>query len=252
MPQINFAAVPSEVSVTEARINELSASAVETAAAFTRRIESLFATYAEAQNRFNSESASFVEGADPQSRSIAQRLAKQTLAQKVIKYRRALVESSANGRGELLAKLKALADEADAISAVCASPASMLGRTALGEPRKTQLIQQLQDAGPTELETAARMAIYSNDVVLAAAIAVVCDRRPRDRRPFSVAEFAQRVMGPVFDEANRKLEGVRLAYRTAIAADLEFQRGAPSTLTNISLGLSRRAAAQAAGNTSEA
>lgn len=248
MPQVNFAAVPSGVSVTEARINELSFTAGKTAAAFSRKLESLAGTYAEARDRYSRDAQGLIDSAtDPETRSAAQNLAKRRLAQQVVSFRRTLVESSQADRAAVLARLKALADEAEAISAVCASATMMLGRVALGEPRKTQLIEQLEEAGPTELETAARMAIMSNDVVLAAAIAVVIDRRPRDRRPFAVGDFAQRVLGQVFEDANRKLQGVALAYRTAHAANLEFERGAPDPLTNLSLSLARRAAAEAEG-----
>lgn len=244
MPQVNFAAVPSDVTVSQARINELSTSAAETGAAFARKIESLTGTYAEARDRYSRDADALVESApDPESRTQARQLAKRRLAQQVVSFRRTLIESSASDRGAILERLKALSEEADAISAVCASPSQMLGRVALGESRKTQLIQQLEEAGPTEIETAARIAIMSGDMVLAAAIAVVVDRRPRDRRPFSVADFAQRVMGPEFDEVNRKLQSVMLAYRSAQAADLEFNRGAPDPLLSVSLALARRGSA---------
>jgi hypothetical protein len=243
MPQVNFAAVPSGVTVSEGRINELSAAATETGAAFARKIESLTGTYAEARDRYSRDADALVESApDPESRIQARQLAKRRMAQQVVSFRRTLIESSASDRSAILNRLKALADEAEAISAVCASPAQMLGRVALGEGRKTQLIHQLEEAGPTEIETAARIAIMSGDIVLAAAIAVVVDRRPRDRRPFPVADFAQRVMGSVFDDADRKLQGVLLAYRSAQAADLEFNRGAPDPLVNMSLALARRKA----------
>lgn len=76
--------------------------------------------------------------------------------------------------------------------------------------------------------------------MLAAAVAAVIDRRPRDRRPFVVADLAGRVIGPPWERMNRKLEGVKLAYNTAVAADREFVRGRSDSLTNLSLALSRR------------
>ena len=244
---IDFNAIPSAVAVTEPRINELSARAAETGAAFARKIESLMNTFAEARDRYSREADALVASADPQTRTAARELGKRRMAQQAVTYHRSLIESSAKDRAAILKQLKSFADEAEAITSVCASPAMMLGRVALGERRKTQLIEQLSEAGPLELETAARMAIMSGDIVLAAAIAVVVDRRPRDRRPFSVADFAKRVIGDQFDQANRKLEGVQLAYKTAFAADLEFNRGAPDPLTNISLALARRAANEADG-----
>lgn len=57
----------------------------------------------------------------------------------------------------MLKGLQAYADEAAAIQAVYTSPATMLGRVALGEARRTHLLQQLEGAAPVELETAARL-----------------------------------------------------------------------------------------------
>ena len=41
------------------------------------------------------------------------------------------------------------------------SPATMLGRVALGETRRMHLMQQFEGAGPVELETAARTVIMT-------------------------------------------------------------------------------------------
>lgn len=61
--------------------------------------------------------------------------------------RRNLIESSAADRAAMLAQLKSFSDEAGAISSVCESPTMMLGRVALGDPRKGQFIEQLTGAG---------------------------------------------------------------------------------------------------------
>ena len=42
-----------------------------------------------------------------------------------------------------------------------------------------------------------------------------------------------------------KLEGVQLAYKSAVAADREFVRGKADGITNLSLALSRQAIAEA-------
>jgi len=66
----------------------------------------------------------------------------------------------------------------------------------LGDPRKGQLIEQLTGAGAIEVETAARMSVLGNYIVLAAAVLVFVDRKSRDRRPFAITDLAERVMGP--------------------------------------------------------
>jgi len=245
MPTIDFATVPSGVIISDERINFLNARAAETHAAFTRRIQSLMEKFAEARDNYSREADSLVgDETDPATRATAKQFARRRLLTQLSKYRQALIEASAKDRSAMLAQLKAFADEAQATGAVLASPAAMLGRVALGDPRKTQLIEQLTGAGPMELETAARTAIMSGDLVLASALALVVDRKPRDARPFRAGDLALRVMGDQFKDVSDKLHAVLMAYKTAQAADLEFIRGKPDPITNISLALGGLAEAQ--------
>lgn len=118
----------------------------------------------------------------------------------------------------------------------------------MGDPKRTQFQIQLEGAGPVELENAARTAIMTGDMVLAAAIVTVIDRRPKDRRPFMVQAFAERVVGEVWKRLNGKLEGVQLAHKSAVAADREFVRGKADPITNLSLAIAGQAIAEAAGD----
>src|SRR3982751_4115368 len=80
MPTINFAAIPSGVSVTDERINQLNTRATETGAAFSRRIENLTQAYADAQTRFAADADSFVGATSGADRNVAKQLAKKRLA----------------------------------------------------------------------------------------------------------------------------------------------------------------------------
>ncbi|MGB7933920.1 MAG: hypothetical protein WCH04_17175 [Gammaproteobacteria bacterium] len=60
------------------------------------------------------------------------------------------------------------------------------------------------------------------------------------------ADLAQRVVGPLFERITAKLDGVQLAFMTAVAADRECVRGRADPLMNLSLALSRWAASEAA------
>lgn len=162
------------------------------------------------------------------------------MANKINELRRNLVASSEAERSAMLKALKGYADEAAAIQAICMTPTMLLGRVALGDPKRTQYMQQLDGAGPVEMETAARQAIMTGDLVLASAIATVVDRRPKDRRPFTVQAFAERVIGPIWGRMNTKLEGVQLSFKSALAADREFVRGQADPLMNLSLALSQQ------------
>ena len=121
-----------------------------------------------------------------------------------------------------------------------------------GDARRTQYQTQLEGAGPVELETAAITAIATGDMPLAAAVATVVDRRPSDRRPFSVAAFAERMWGAQHAEVTAKLKGVLLAERTARAANDEFVRGKADPIANLSNQLAARAIAEASGEEDEA
>lgn len=245
MATIDFNTVPSGVTLNEERAQYLSDRATETATAFSRKIEKLQATALEARDKYSREADDIIASASSEDRAAARTFAKKAAANKTLNIRRQLVASSEADRAAMLKGLSAYADEAAAIAAVYTSPATMLGRVALGETRRTHLMHQLEGAGPVELETAARTAIMTGDMVLAAAIATVIDRRPKDRRPFAVQAFSERLLGEVWKRMTAKLEGVQLAYKSAVAADREFVRGKADGMINLSLALSRQAIAEA-------
>lgn len=245
MAMIDFNIVPSGVNISEDRAQQLSDRATETATAFNRKIEKLQQTFAEARDNYSREADELIASATSEDRAAARAFAKKAAANKISQLRRNLVSSSEAERAAMLKGLKAYADEAAAIEAICMTPAMMLGRVALGDPKRTQYMQQLEGAGPVEMETAARQAIMTGDLVLACAIATVVDRRPKDRRPFTVLAFAERVIGPTWERVNAKLEGVQLAFKSALAADREFVRGKADPLMNLSLALSQKAIAEA-------
>lgn len=254
MVAIDFNNIPSGIQPTQERIDQLHQRAIETGQAFARRLESLMQTFGEARDRYGREADGLVASAsDPDTRRAAQQLAKQRLAQQVLDFRLTLAKASESERADMLRQLKAFADEADQLAHLHATPAQFLGRLALGDTRRMNIQLTLAEAGPMELEAAARLAIVTDDLPMAAAIVTVVDRRGRDRRPFSVGDFAARMVGEKHSEIARKLAEVQLAFKTAFAAEREFVRGKPDPLTNISLAVARRGlAAPAASQTEEA
>lgn len=248
MATIDFNTVPSGVALNEERVQYLSDRATETATAFSRKIEKLQATVLEARDRYSREADELIASASFEDRATARAFAKKNAANKAANLHRQLIASSDGERTAMLKGLKGYADEAAAIAAVYTSPATMLGRVGLGDPKRTQYQLQLEGAGPVEMETAARTAIMTGDLVLGAAIATVIDRRPKDRRPFAVQALAERMLGEVWKRMTAKLEGVQLAYKSAVAADREFVRGKADGITNLSLALSRQAIDEAAGD----
>jgi len=243
VPQVSFRNIPSGISLTESNVNALAASATETAQAFASRIEAFQRVASEARDNYSREADGIVSEADPGDRPAAERFAKQRAASKIQAHKRALVDNTRAERQELLAKLGRLAAEAEAIRSVNVTPVMMLGRIGLGEARRTNLQHQLEGAGPTELIAAARASILLGDPVMAAAVATIADRRPRDRRPFPLGEFAARVIGDQWRALEAKLAAVDLARREAETANAEFERG-PDPVKSIAVALARQAVAR--------
>jgi hypothetical protein len=70
------------------------------------------------------------------------------------------------------------------------SPAKVLARAALGDPKRTEYLQQLQHAGPAELGHMAQVAVGTRNVALASAVLSLLDRMPSKDRPVGPAELA--------------------------------------------------------------
>ena len=70
------------------------------------------------------------------------------------------------------------------------SPVKVLTRTSLGDPKRTEYLQQLQYAGPAELGHMAQVAVSTKNVALAAAVLSLVDRLPTKERPVGSAELA--------------------------------------------------------------
>ena len=200
-------------------------------------------TFTEARQRYSREADALVSSAtEPETKRTAEQLARQRLVRQLGEFRRTLVQSSEDERSDMLRILKSAADEAKQLASLYSSPVAFLSRMALGETRRLNLQQTLAEAGPVELEGAARQAIFSNDLPLAAAVATVVDRRPKDRRPFAAGDFAARMVGATHTELMRKLKAVRFAFEVAYAAEKEFVSGKVDPLRSVSLAIGRRQA----------
>lgn len=167
---IDFAAIPAGVTLSSDNIERLSERTAETAQAFARRLENLQAAFGEARERYGRDAQETIDSAAPDARKAARTFAKSQEATRINMMRRNLVSNSVKERGELHERLARFAAEAEFLSSLCATPEMMLGRVALGDTKRTAYMQQLDGAGPVELETAARTAIATGDIVLAASI----------------------------------------------------------------------------------
>ncbi|MCL1526733.1 hypothetical protein [Xanthomonas nasturtii] len=70
------------------------------------------------------------------------------------------------------------------------SPAKVLARAALGDPKRTEYLQQLEHAGPAELAHMAQVAVGTKNVALGSAVLSLIDRLPTKDRPVGPVELA--------------------------------------------------------------
>ena len=101
------------------------------------------------------------------------------------------------------------------------SPAKVLSRAALGDPKRTEYLNQLAYAGPAELGHMAQVAVSSKNVPLAAAVLSLLDRMPSKDRPVGPAELAHAMRLDDFLKVQEyiklgdvRLQGILVAIRT--------------------------------------
>lgn len=101
------------------------------------------------------------------------------------------------------------------------SPAKVLSRAALGDPKRTEYINQLAYAGPAELGHMAQVAVATQNVPLAAAVLSLLDRMPSKDRPFGPVELASAMklddylkVQEYIKLGDARLQGILVAIRT--------------------------------------
>jgi len=100
------------------------------------------------------------------------------------------------------------------------SPAKVLARAALGDPKRTEYLQQLQHAGPAELGHMAQVAVGTRNVALASAVLSLIDRLPTKDRPVGPVELATAMKQDDFLKVHEyiklgdtRLQGILVAIR---------------------------------------
>lgn len=121
------------------------------------------------------------------------------------------------------------------------SPAKVLSRAALGDPKRTEYLQQLSFAGPAELGHMAQVAVATQNVPLAAAVLSLLDRMPSKDRPFGPAELANAMKLEDFEKVREyiklgdaRLQGILVAIRT-------WSQGKSNPINTVQLALRERA-----------
>ena len=121
------------------------------------------------------------------------------------------------------------------------SPAKVLSRAALGDPKRTEYINQLAYAGPAELGHMAQVAVATQNVALAAAVLSLLDRMPSKDRPFGPVELASAMklddylkVQEYIKLGDARLQGILVAMRT-------WNAGKSNPLNTVQLALREQA-----------
>lgn len=121
------------------------------------------------------------------------------------------------------------------------SPAKVLSRAALGDPKRTEYINQLAYAGPAELGHMAQVAVATQNVALAAAVLSLLDRMPSKDRPFGPVELASAMklddylkVQEYIKLGDARLQGILVAIRT-------WNQGKSNPLNTVQLALREQA-----------
>lgn len=121
------------------------------------------------------------------------------------------------------------------------SPAKVLSRAALGDPKRTEYINQLAYAGPAELGHMAQVAVATQNVPLAAAVLSLLDRMPSKDRPFGPVELASAMklddylkVQEYIKLGDARLQGILVAIRT-------WNAGKSNPLNSVQLALREQA-----------
>lgn len=117
------------------------------------------------------------------------------------------------------------------------SPAKVLSRAALGDPKRTEYLQQLQHAGAAELGHMAQVAVGTKNVALASAVLSLLDKMPSKDRPVGPAELAVAMKMEDYEKVREyiklgdaRLQGILVAVRT-------WQSGRSNPLNTVSLAM---------------
>ncbi|HCL3865651.1 TPA: hypothetical protein N2B39_002397 [Pseudomonas aeruginosa] len=120
------------------------------------------------------------------------------------------------------------------------SPAKVLARAALGDPKRTEYLQQLQHAGPAELGHMAQVAVGTGNVALASAVLSLIDRMPTKDRPVGPAELATAMKQEDFLKVQEyiklgdaRLQGILVAIRA-------WNAGKSNPISSVQLAMRER------------
>jgi len=167
-------------------------------------------------------------------------LQKQAAMQTAAKARAEVTQASDDARWTTLRELDAAAESLALTATLYASPVVVLSRQGLGSPERSAYLEQVRDAGPSELANLAAFAVASKNRALGAALVSVIDAMPSKSRPFSAHDLADKLVGEEQRAVMASVEAVRTAYQRALVANRNFQNNRTNPIDKVKLALRAR------------
>ena len=155
-------------------------------------------------------------------------------------HRAELRRKSADARVALVREAGRLRDEATAVRVHYQSAMQCLMRESLGSERRSRLLGQIANSGPTELASLASYAASTKDKELGAALCTRISMLPIHDRPFSAHELADTLVGEDHRRVTQAImETERIAIET-LHSDSAFETGRTNLTRNLQTAIMRR------------
>lgn len=162
----------------------------------------------------------------------------------------AIGEIKDNSQAELDALLKSAGPAHSALAdqkAFYDSPVQVLARQALGDPKRTEYLHQLQHAGAAELGHMGQLAVSTKNAALAAAVLSLIDAMPAASRPFGSVELAMAMQLDDYIKARQYFKAGDVALQSILVAIRAWKAGKTNPLNTVSLALQSKQLADMGG-----
>lgn len=157
------------------------------------------------------------------------------------RYRQGLLKYHEETISEQMRQLNAANEKVQGVLKTYPAVQSYLSAQHLGDPKRTEYSRQIANAGPAEVAMLARRAIGTNDRALAAAVLSKLDSMPKESRPFSAQQFAQRMVGKEYDRYTLAGKKIAHAFQSVINRNRELAKGKADLFEKLKSGLRQHA-----------
>jgi hypothetical protein len=212
----------------------------EDAKAFGKYIGSIEAGIAQKRDRLERDMADRLANTNIEDRPTFRTVLQRDVDQQVASTRRDAVSASEEERATRMERFAEAEAQLNVLASLNKGPQQVLARLHSGDPKKAAYLQTLTLGGPGALQTHMELASATGDRALASAVLIVNDNLKKNQRPFSSAEFAERVVGVEVKSVKAQIAMLRDKIKTARELDVAFTRGSGDPISKIERGLRHR------------